>query len=290
MTLSQTLTSALEKSLGTTIQATHSVGGGDINEAARLKTTKGAFFVKWHRRAPDGMFEKEARGLNLLREQTPLRVPEVIAFEHETDEHPAFLALEWLETGRAIARTDEDLGTGLATLHQTHADQHGLDHDNYIGSLPQSNTPVDDWPTFFGEQRIRPQMEEARRRGKLSGTLETQLENLIDTLPDLVPNAEPSLLHGDLWRGNVMILSGGKPAIIDPAVYYGHREIELAFTELFGGFTGQFYDAYSAVYPIENGYHERKTLYQLYPLMVHMNLFGGTYTMRVQSILDRYVS
>ena len=231
------------------------------------------------------MFSLEARGLRLLATATDLSVPEVIG----TSDDPAYLVLEWLSEGRKSQATDVALGEGLAALHLNHAQRHGLDHDNYIALLYQPNSQTESWTVFYGEQRIRAQMNIARQANNLSADLEKNLETLIIRLPQLVPEPEASLMHGDLWGGNVMVLEGGHPAIIDPAVYYGHREVELAMTELFGGFSREFYDAYNSVYPIDKGYNQRRLLYQLYPMMTHMNLFGGGYTSRVQSIVRQYI-
>ncbi len=263
--------------------------GGDINHAAQIATADGLLFIKWNENALGGMFTAESKGLKLLRDSKTLRVPEVIALQEAEGDTPTFLVLEWLETGQANLQTPEQLGQGLAALHRQTAPKHGLDHDNFIGSLPQSNSQHDSWVNFYAEQRIRPQMEIARQKGMLRPGRERMLEVFLAHLPKLIQDAPASLLHGDLWGGNVMILANQQPAIIDPAVYYGNREVELAFTELFGGFAKRFYDAYHAAYPLEPGYPSRRALYQLYPLLVHMNLFGGGYASRVDSILSQYV-
>lgn len=290
MYLPDTLRSRLETTLGTTISAVKPCAGGDINEAVQINTTDGRYFVKWHGSAPTNMFEAEAYGLNKLAETDVLRVPRVVAYGEAENGSSAFLVLAWLESGQKTAATDVQLGEGLAALHQHTADQHGLDQSNFIGPLVQPNDWTESWPDFYGKQRIGAQMAIARQRGKLSAELANGLEKLIERLPRLLPDSQPSLMHGDLWRGNVMVLPGGRPAIIDPAVYYGHREVELAMTALFGGFSQAFYDAYQGVYPLEAGWRERQDLYQLYPLMVHMNLFGGGYTSQVQSIVRRYTA
>lgn len=291
MRLPSSLHEALTNKLGTTISEVRACSGGDINEAAQIVTVSNErLFVKWHQQSPPNMFTAEAKGLKLLRNaQTTLRIPEVIAAQEATDDCPAYLVLEWLERGSPQAHTDEVLGHGLAALHQSHADQHGLDHHNFIGPLHQPNTPHSTWPTFFAEERVRPQIEVARRVGQLSGHRERLLNTLLDKIPQIVPDAPPSLLHGDLWRGNVMILSRGEPAVIDPAVYYGNREMDIAFTQMFGGFSARFYDAYNSSYPLDKDYPQRRALYQLYHTMVHMNLFGGGYAHSVDSILRQYV-
>lgn len=289
MRLPLQLHESLEKTLNTTIQEVRPCFGGDINTAAQIITPDHRFFLKWNVHAVPMMFRAEAQGLQILRTADKLRVPEVIAVQEATADCPAYLVLEWLEADKRDDSTYEKLGVGLAMLHQIHQAEHGLDHDNFIGSLPQSNSPSPSWVVFYGEQRLRGPMEIARQRGYLSDGREKNLQKLIQKLPDLIPEVAPSLLHGDLWGGNVMFLAESMPALIDPAVYYGHREVEIAFTQLFGGFSAEFYNAYQSVYPLDQGYHERRALYQLYPLLVHMNLFGGGYISQVDTILKRYV-
>lgn len=283
----------LEKAVRSNFQliSVHPCSGGDINHAAHLITSDGSFFIKWHPQSPHGMFSAEAKGLALLAQSKTLQVPQVIAVQESTEDVPAYLLLEWLDSGRSQSRTDEVLGQGLAALHHQTADQHGLDHHNYIGSLPQFNQPRLSWAEFYANQRIKPQMDIARQGGELTAHRAKLLDKLLQELPRLLPQTNPpaSLLHGDLWRGNVMTLTTGQPVIIDPAVYYGHREVEIAFTELFGGFSTRFYAAYNEAYPLPPDYTERRTLYQLYPLMVHMNLFGGGYGSQVDAILRHYV-
>jgi len=291
MVLPDPIQSSIEANLGIKITSAHYCAGGDINQSAQLDTNNGFLFVKWNADSPPDMFTTEARGLKILRSANTLRIPEVIAVQEATLSCPAYLVLEWLERGPSKPHTDDKLGEGLANLHLIHAQKHGLNHDNFIGRLPQPNTQLDNWAEFYAEQRIRPQMELARYHGKLPTHREHLLNDLIAKLPTLLPTENPpaSLLHGDLWGGNVMPLSDGTPAIIDPAVYYGHCEIELAFTELFGGFSSRFYTAYNAIYPIDSAYEKRKLLYQLYPMMTHMNLFGGGYGNSVDTIARRYL-
>ena len=166
---------------------------------------------------------------------------------------------------------------------------HGLDHDNYIGSLPQENRPSESWLEFFSERRIGAQADLARAAGRLPGAVSRGLDRLLARLGDLLPDAvEPSLLHGDLWSGNYGVAGDGSPVMFDPAVYRGHREVELAFTELFGGFPRGFYTAYGSAWPLDPGYDERRDVYNLYPLLVHVNLFGGAYVSQVASIVRRF--
>lgn len=281
----------LEDQHGLTIKQVAYCGGGDINEARRVDTTDGVLFIKWNVEPIAGMFTAEARGLQLLADADAIRVPYVIAV-HEADvDSPAYLLLEWLESGHHTATTATQLGEQLAALHHHTADQHGLDHNNFIGSLPQYNQQHTSWGAFYAQQRLQPQLEMAAERGRLAGRREQRLTWLIHHIDQFVPtDIKPALLHGDLWRGNMMVLQDGQPALIDPAVYYGHFEVELAFTELFGGFTADFYDAYwGNTNADRTGYQQRRFLYQLYPLLVHLNLFGGGYARSVDAILDQLV-
>lgn len=289
--LPDALKAQLEATLGTAILKTGYVGGGDINQACQLETREARYFLKWNHQSPPGMFSAEAKGLGLLKSAQALRVPDVIAVQEPTADVPAFLILEWVPTERP-KNSDlfaERLGHGLAHLHQQQASQHGLEQDNYIGTLPQTNTPNSSWVAFYRDARIGKQQDIAQQRQRLPAARQNLLDKLRTKLPDLIPEVEPSLLHGDLWGGNYLATENDTPVIYDPAVYYGHREVELAFTELFGGFPSRFYDAYYAVYPIDKGYTRRKALYQLYPMMVHMNLFGGSYAHRADQIAQQYV-
>jgi fructosamine-3-kinase len=284
------LRDALSARLDAPVTASEPVYGGDINQAARIEAGDTAYFVKWRADAPPAMFPAEAWGLRLLRAPDALRVPEVIAQGDADGACPAYLMLEWIEIGGGRDGAMEALGEGLARLHRVEADEHGLDHDNFIGRLPQPNAPMMHWGAFYRDRRIGAQVEIARRLGRLPARRADLLARLMARLPDLLDDeiSPPSLLHGDLWGGNYLIDAGGAPVLIDPAVYYGHREMDLAMTELFGGFSTRFYDAYHAVYPIDPGYGDRRALYQLYYILVHLNLFGEGYGGRVDSIAARY--
>ncbi|MCC7208455.1 MAG: fructosamine kinase family protein [Anaerolineae bacterium] len=290
--LPSSLHAALTDALGSPPQHAQFVSGGCINHAACVEAGGQRFFVKWKSDAPPGFFAAEARGLALLREAGALHVPDVIAHREAQGGAPAWLVMAWVEErparrSRALAM---NLGHGLAALHRRTAAQFGLDHDNFIGELPQHNRQAGDWAAFYRDQRLAPQVRIARQRRLLYPERERLLDRLMERLPDLV-GAEPiapSLLHGDLWSGNYMVADGDRPVIIDPAVYYGNREVEIAFTELFGGFPPGFLDAYSEAYPLPAGYRERRALYQLYPLLVHLNLFGEGYGPQVDAVCARY--
>jgi len=283
------LRAALEQELRAAVRETRAIGGGDINQALRVALADGrTLFVKTHPRPLPGMFACEARGLRWLAETRALRIPEVIAVR---DEAPAFLALELITPAARGPHHDEQLGRGLAALHRAGAPHFGLEHDNYIATLPQHNTGAagHDWPRFYGERRIEPQLARAVDAGRMSGGARAGFARLLSRLPELCGPAEPAArLHGDLWGGNAMADERGEPVLIDPAVYGGHREIDLAMMQLFGGFGAGCFAAYDEAHPRAAGHEDRVPLYQLYPLLVHVNLFGGGYVAGVERILHRY--
>lgn len=278
------LRDALEAALGTSIKRLTPVGGGDINNAARLETASERFFLKWHPNPPPGMFAAEADGLQRIAATHTVRVPHVVA-QGET-----WLLLEWLSIGRRTAQAAQRLGENLAALHHHTAAHYGLDRDNYIGLTPQPNHPEQDWITFWREHRLRHQMRLADEKGRLPPQRRRALERLLARLDEWLPPRPPaSLLHGDLWGGNWVALDDGTPALIDPAVYYGDRETDIAFTHLFGGFPSAFYDAYTAAWPLPPDADMRRDIYNLYHLLNHLNLFGEGYGSSVDRLLARYV-
>lgn len=270
-----------------TIREVSTVSGGSINSAYRLTTSRGNFFVKTNHasRYPE-MFQKEAKGLALLRNAGALAVPEVLLTGAAGEE--SFLLLEYIEAATEKKDFWEDFGKSLTQLHQHHAKQFGLDHDNYMGSLWQHNDQHDDWVTFFIEERLQRQVVLARDNGRMGRSDVAAFDRLYVRLPEIFPPASPSLLHGDLWSGNFMTDSHGYACLIDPAVYYGHPEIDIAMSTLFGGFSNCFYESYYNYNPFPGNYHERLPIYNLYPLLVHVNLFGGGYLSSVQQILRRF--
>lgn len=280
---------ALCHRLGVDRVRARSVSGGDINDAYRIECSLGTLFVKTNAHAPATLFPAEARGLEWLRFARCLRIPEVKAVS-EPDEPVRYLVLEFIEAGRPARDFDDRLGQGLAALHRSGAPGFGLDHDNFIGSLPQSNNPEASWAEFYVKQRLEPQLARATRAGRASYAMRRGFERLFVAMPSLVgPEEPPSRLHGDLWGGNLHVDSEGAPCLLDPAVYAGHREIDLAMMRLFGGFSERVFAAYNEAFPLAPGFEERVPLYQLYPLMVHVNLFGGSYASSVESALSRYV-
>lgn len=269
------------------ILSDHYVGGGSINDARMIKTTKGDFFVKINSasRYP-AMFEKEAKGLALLAATNEITVPQVVGFGEENNE--AFLVLNYIGSAPRSKNFWTRFGEKLAALHKHTNKLFGLDYDNYIGSLQQSNRQHNSWSGFFMEERLEPMAAMAFNDGKIDRTILTAFDRFYNRLDNLFPNEPPALVHGDLWGGNYMVGADGEPVIIDPAVYYGHREMDLGMSQLFGGFDREFYDAYHRAFPLEPGWQERLDFCNLYPLMVHVNLFGGGYAGSVKSILMRF--
>ena len=182
----------------------------------------------------------------------------------------------------------ENFGRGLAKLHKTTSDYFVLDHNNYIGSLTQSNRKRDNWIDFFVEERLGFQLKLARDSHLIDSGVLSAAEGLFNRLNEIIPKEQSSLLHGDLWSGNFMLGDQGEACLIDPAVYYGHREMDIAMTKLFGGFDHQFYEAYNQEFPMEKGWEQRMDICNLYPLLVHVNLFGGGYVSQLTSILKRF--
>lgn len=279
----------LETVMGGTVdvRGRRPVGGGCINEALRIDCARGPLFLKWRRGGPADMFGLEAAGLGLLRGTGIVQVPAVLGFGTAGGHH--YLLMEYLESTGPAADYWEDMGRRLARMHrEVQAPRYGLEQDNYIGSLPQPNRPAGDWTAFFIEQRLEPLVRRAAGEGLLDPSGVRHFQALYGRLPGLLPVQPPSLLHGDLWAGNVMTGPDGKAWLIDPAVYYGNREIELAFTRMFGGFAPEFYRAYQETWPLEPGFGERVGLYNLYPGLVHLVLFGSAYLPAIDSTLRRF--
>ena len=269
------------------IRGIEPVGGGSINQCARILTNDGDLFAKWNaRRRFPGMFEAEQRGLEILAVQSSFRIPVVFGVHHtETD---SVLLMEFLTSGPQPAGFWEVFGRLLAEMHRQSSNSMGLDHHNYIGSLNQLNTAANDWNTFFVQQRLRPQLASAVRSGLLSRKDEALFDRLSVHLDDFFPAEPPALLHGDLWSGNYLCTAQGQASIFDPAVYFGHRLMDIGMTKLFGGFGERMYQAYHASYPLNGNWEEGIEVANLYPLLVHVNLFGASYVSQVRSILLRY--
>lgn len=262
-------------------------GGGCINTAYTLHGSDGRrFFVKLNDARKQAMFEAEASGLNALLASGALRAPHPISTG--TAGGQAWLVLEHLALGgQGDAR---QLGRQLAAMHRTSQAQFGWHRDNTIGDTPQPNTPADDWAAFWREHRLGQQLRLAARQGAERDLLEAG-ERLLERLPAFFGNYRPapSLLHGDLWGGNYAF-AHGEPVLFDPAVYYGDREADLAMTELFGGFPADFHAAYRDAWPLDPGYGVRKTLYNLYHVLNHFNMFGGGYARQAHGMIQRLLA
>jgi protein-ribulosamine 3-kinase len=264
------------------------VSGGSINTAVKVDSDEGSFFVKWNESDQRDMFEAEAQGLELLRRAGEIRVPEVVAYGQNREK--SYLILEYIASSSPEKNEFwQRFGNSLAALHQHSHPQFGLAFNNYIGSLPQNNEYCESGIQFFIEKRLKVQAGLALYNGEISPTLHEKFQRLYEILPSLLPDEKPALLHGDLWSGNYLIDDQGSAVLIDPAVYYGNREAEMAFTHLFGGFEPAFYHSYFEVLPVATGFNERIPIYNLYPLMVHVNLFGSGYLSAVERTLTRLV-
>jgi protein-ribulosamine 3-kinase len=281
------LTLSLANNKSVYISGSRSIGGGSINEACLLVTNTGKYFIKYNSaEAFPGMFEKEAAGLKLLAGSNTIKIPGVIATDN-TDEY-SYLILEFIESAAPGHNFWINFGKKLADLHQNTSDYFGLDHDNYIGSLIQTNKKHADFIEFFILERIEPQLEQARNKSEFSQSDTRYFHSLYKTLNNIIPPEKPALIHGDLWSGNFMVASDGSPRLVDPAVYYGHREADIAMTQLFGGFKPEFYAAYNQAWAMEKGWRERMDIFNLYPLLVHVNLFGGGYARQVLQIIRQF--
>ena len=255
------------------------VAGGCINNTIKLETNKGSFFAKYNISAKSDTFQVEYEGLKLLKNTNTIRVPNVIAFNNN------FLILEFIPQSNPGPSFWKNFGSSLAKVHQQTNEKFGLDFDNYIGSLYQSNAQKKNWTDFFIQNRLLAQLH----IGNYSLSVKQDFEKLFEKLPDIFPVSSPSLLHGDLWSGNFLIKDEKTPVLIDPAIYFGDREMDIAMCRLFGGFHTDFYINYNERFPLENGWEERINICNLYPLLVHVNLFGERYLNQVKNILSYYV-
>jgi fructosamine-3-kinase len=283
---------ALSEHLGTRVEVKGSrgLGGGCINNAGRLETSHGTFFFKSNDSALPAMFEREAEGLRELHRTGAIRVPEPIAASSGGAGFPPYLLTTFVGDGTRSHDFSERFGRQLAELHRSGtAPRFGFHHDNYIGSTPQQNGWMEDWVAFWRERRLGYQLRLAERNGH-GGELQRLGGRLMDRLDEFLatPDEPPALLHGDLWGGNYLCAEDGEPALIDPAVYYGRREADLAMTMLFGGFDARFHAAYQEAWPLAEGSAERLEIYKLYHLLNHLNLFVGGYLGGCLGVLRRF--
>jgi protein-ribulosamine 3-kinase len=281
--LDAAISGAVGKNFAT--RATRSAGGGSIHQCLVVEGPDERYFVKTNADANLPQFVAEAASLRLLAASGCVRVPEVVCSGSE--QGMAFLVLEYLAFQPASREGQARLGRALAAMHAAESgeDRFGLERDNFIGSTAQCNTPSIDWVDFFRERRLRFQLDLAQSKGH--GTALAPGYGLLDKLNGLFAGYAPraSLLHGDLWSGNAGEMAGGEPVVFDPAVYFGDRETDLAMTELFGGFAPAFYAAYGETWVLDAGYEVRRTLYQLYHVLNHLNLFGGAYLAQAQRMI-----
>lgn len=279
---------AVGSALGEPIALTGAASGGSIGAVATARTASGrTLIVKSHPHPPPHMFSCEARGLAWLTVDGGPRTPQVLAV---SDHDPAFIALEFIASGPVGVRDEALIGRRLAALHAAGAPQFGLDHDNHLAAVAQSNTPTDTWAEFLADRRIRPFARVAHERGSLPARTVDALDRLADRCADLVgPPEPPARLHGDLWSGNVLVDTAGEPVLIDPAVVGGHREIDLAMMRLFGGFGATVFAAYDEAFPRQQGHEDRVALNQVVPLLIHVMLFGAAYLSRLEAAVGRYV-
>ncbi len=283
--LLESILNGLSESVGdiSGLQWVRQLSGGDINQAALMRSGNTYWFVKYHPRAPGDFFATEAQALNEISEQDCIRVPSPITFGN--DGSTAWLVLEYLEL-RSKGPASR-LGEQLAALHSVHHDRYGWSRDNYIGTTPQRNVCCDDWAGFWRSSRLEPQLVMAQASG-FGGSLLNKAGRLLESMDQLMNGHQPaaSLLHGDLWAGNKAFTGEGQPVIFDPASYHGDRETDIAMTELFGGFEQAFYSAYQAHSPLPDGYHLRRDLYNLYHMLNHLNLFGEAYLCRCENMIS----
>ena len=266
-----------------------SIGGGCINAAIKISGSGRAFFLKLNNASLIDMFEAEADGLREIAAANAVRVPQPLCTGISGNQ--AFIVMEYLDMGgRGGATVMARFGEQLAQMHHHTARQFGWHRDNTIGSTPQRNDWHDDWLGFWREQRLGYQLELAGKHG-LGARVLLKGEKLQDNLPAFFSEQpQASIVHGDLWSGNYGISNGGEPVIFDPAVYFGDRETDLAMTELFGGFGSDFYSAYNNTWPLASGYRQRKTLYNLYHILNHYNLFGGGYGAQAEGMIDQLLA
>lgn len=274
--------------IGFTISHESPIGGGSINQTSKIITNCGTYFIKWNQRDKfPKMFEKETLGLNTISACNVIKTPLV----KHTEEllQWSYILLEWVETSTPSANFWKIFAEQMAALHRCSFEKFGFEQDNYIGSLYQKNNWTTNWADFFWGQRIEPQLQIARNAGIADRGDIQSFDNLYYKLENIIPEEKPALLHGDFWQGNFLIDTFGNPCVIDPACYYGHREMDIAMSGLFNGFSQEFYSVYNSVFRMENDWEERIDLWNLYPLLVHVNIFGESYMNEVRRNVRRFM-
>jgi protein-ribulosamine 3-kinase len=284
------LNQLLSERLGLQISSVHlsRVGGGSINDSYEVRINNNTrHFLKLNSITKyPSLFEKEKNGLEFLCKQKIILTPSVIICDEFDDRQ--VLLLEWIDTGVRTEQFWNQFGEQLAKLHQVTNSHFGFTEDNYMGALPQMNKLYQTWIDFFIHCRLQPQIKIAKEKQLFQTKHLAAFENLYEKLPGIFNNEKPALLHGDLWSGNFMCNKNSEPVLIDPAVYFGHRSMDLAMTTLFGGFSKQFYDSYNYHYPFPKNYHEQWQICNLYPLLIHLNLFGLGYLSQIESTLRKF--
>lgn len=272
-----------------TVRTRRKLSGGCINAGHAVSDGRRTYFVKTNAARAHAMFGAEAAALTAIAGTRTVRVPCTIC--HGRNAAAAWLVLEHVELHPLSKTGARVLGEQLAALHRCTAPQYGWDRDNAIGSTPQANAWCGDWVEFWRERRLRPQYALAVQNG-YGGALQRDGSRLMERLDRFFPGSMPpaSLLHGDLWSGNAACDASGAPIVFDPASYYGDREADVAMTEVFGGYPSEFYAAYRASYPLDPGYRERSTLYNLYHVLNHLNLFGGRYLEQAETMTARLLA
>jgi fructosamine-3-kinase len=264
------------------------IAAGNVNQGVLLETSEGQFFLKTNFEETRDIFEKEADGLDLMRANSPLKIPEV--YHHGREEDYNFILMEWITPDKQNPMYWQELGLGLAQMHMSTKQDFGYKTNNYIASIAQQNHSNYSWPEFFIQNRLEPLIGRAYYESLINLDFLKKFQRIYPVLEDFFPKEKPALLHGDLWSGNIMRGKNGIPVLIDPAVYFGHREVDLAFSRLFGGFEETFYQSYETVFPLEPGFNERVPVYNLYPLLVHLLLFGRSYLSGIEKTVNRLLS
>jgi protein-ribulosamine 3-kinase len=267
-----------------------SIGGGSINDSYQVRLNNSTrFFLKINSKDEyPKLFEEEKRGLGVLAEQNIIRTPSIIACNEIGDYQ--VLLMEWIENGVRTEQFWKKFGEQLAALHHVSNSYFGFEEDNYMGVLPQVNEPQKSWIDFFSHYRLQPQIEIAKEKQLLQAKHLLAFENLNKQLNSIFNEEKPSLLHGDLWSGNYMSNQFSQPVLIDPAIYFGHRSMDLAMTTLFGGFDKLFYESYNYYFPLPQNHREQWQICNLYPLLIHLNLFGSSYLDQIERTLKTFQS
>jgi protein-ribulosamine 3-kinase len=280
----------IEEKLNSKIKSLSSLSGGCISDAFKITTEEGSnYFLKYNPSTSNDMFIKEANGLKELAKANAIRIPEVLSFDED------YILLEYISSGNKKKNFFEEFGRRFAEMHKFSSNSCGFYEDNYIGSNLQKNIPEEkektSWANFYFNKRILYQLQLAEKLGNSTPDLRKGISKLENKIEEMIgaTKDKPSLLHGDLWGGNFMVDKNGNSVLIDPAVYYGHREADLGMTKLFGGFNSEFYRAYNETLPLEDGYEYRENIYKLYHVLNHLNLFGSGYYSQALNLIKFYV-